>query len=205
MGKSTISYFLICQAKNCLDIAIQSKEKKDIESEVQNCINISLLLAIILEGVINDIAEVNLDSWTWKELEKASMPLKWRIISGLKIAFDPSQEPLQTINKLYKIRNKIVHPKLEDIEDDVLAISEAGEIKQLIKDSDVLPEGDLKIYIGFGDRIKNFNVDNSLKDFKMVLKAITEIKNIFQVKESLDWAETIYSEIKVKKTDNFKL
>jgi hypothetical protein len=202
MGKSTILFFLINQAKNCLDIAIQSREKKDIGGEVQNCINISLLLAIILEGVINEIAENVLDSWTRKELEKASMPLKWRIISGLKMAFDPSQEPLQTIKKLYNTRNKIAHPKLENIEDDFLAVSETGEIKQLTKDTDELPKGNLKIYIGFGNRIKNFNANNSLKDFKVVLEAIIKIKNTFQIKESLDWSEILSKEIELIKINN---
>lgn len=44
-------------------------------------------------GVINELSEATLDTWTYKELEKASTPLKWRIMSSLTAsAFAPDKE-----------------------------------------------------------------------------------------------------------------
>ncbi len=74
------------------------------------------------------MGEKLMDSWTWNQLEKGSTPLKWRLLSGLKKGFKPSEEPMQTINKIQRIRNKIAHPKLEDQGKEIITVSESGPI-----------------------------------------------------------------------------
>lgn len=146
-NKGTISNLLMEQAKDCLLLAIEHRNSNDINKEVQLGLNIHLLLGITLEGIINEIGDLYIDTWTWSELEKVSTPLKWKIISGLKKGFDPSKEPMQTISKMQKIRNKIAHPKSENLGSDAIFISETGVIKRNMKDEDTLPEGNFNIYV----------------------------------------------------------
>jgi hypothetical protein len=195
MNKGSISYLLIEQVKKCLYLAIEERKSNNINKEIQLGINIHLLLGITLEGIINEIGEKLLDRWTWKELEKGSTPFKWRIISGLRKGFDPSKEPMQTIIKLRKIRNKIAHPKLENLSSDVIIISEKGEIKRNVKDEDKLPNGNLTVYLGFEKLIKDYSARVSLTNMKKVLKAINEIKKLHKIKREFEWSDTIFKEI----------
>ena len=204
MNKRTISNLLMEQAKDCLSLAIKQRELGDINKEVQIAINIHLLLGIILEGIINEIGENCLDAWTLKELEKGSTPLKWRMISGLKNGFNPSSEPMQTIREIQKIRNKIAHPKSENQETDTIVISEIGEIKRHLNDEDLLPAGDLKLYIGFEKLVAEYNARISLFNMIRVLKAIIEIKELLKLDDKFEWSLLMLkeiSEIKIVKNE----
>ena len=202
MEKASISSTLIRQAIDNLKLAIKAREINDIAGESRHGLNVQLLLGIALEGVINEIGEKELDSWTWKELEKASTPLKWKVVSSLKKIFEPSKEPLQTIEKLQKIRNRIVHPKLEQTGEETIIISEKNKIMRNVQDNDILPEEPFSVYIGYSRMIEDFNAFDSLNLLKKSLSAIIEIKKLFYKESNLDWsAEIFYNELKEIKVE----
>lgn len=192
--KASIASLLVFQAKNCLDNALSARDKHDIDQELKYCITTHLLLGIALEGVINDIGESHFDSWTWKKLEKNPTPLKWKLIADKKSFLDPSKEPLQTIDELYRLRNEIAHPKSKEQGQDIIIISNQGEIAIEPKDSFSLPDGDLTIYQGYKTLLKEFNGNNTLKRFKKVIQAILEIDKLFP--DILPkWPKDIFSEL----------
>jgi hypothetical protein len=95
-----------------------------LDEEVRCSIGAQLMLALAVEGIGNEIAERMLDSWSWKRLEKSDTPFKWRFLSGFqgRKAFDPETEPLQTVQRLLSIRNRIAHPKIEDLGEEICVI-----------------------------------------------------------------------------------
>ena len=186
----------MAQANESLDSAIIARNKLDIAREVQLSINIHLLLGITLEGIINEIGERVLDSWTWNELEKVTTPFKWKIVSGLKKGFDPSAEPLQTIIKIQKIRNKIAHPKLESQGSEIIAVSDNGEIKILINSEDKLPEGNLSLYLGYIKLIPEYNARISLIHMVKVLEAINKMKILHNFEKYFEWSDDFLNDMK---------
>ena len=186
----------MAQANESLDSAIIARNKLDIAREVQLSINIHLLLGITLEGIINEIGERVLDSWTWNELEKVTTPFKWKIVSGLKKGFDPSAEPLQTIIKIQKIRNKIAHPKLESQGSEIIAVSDNGEIKILINSEDKLPEGNLSLYLGYIKLIPEYNARISLTHMIKVLEAINKMKILHNFEKYFEWSDDFLNDMK---------
>ena len=204
MEKYSISLFLMEQAKQCLDLAIIARKESNIDEEVRLGINLHLLLGVTLEGVINEIGEQLLDKWTWTELEKASTPLKWRIISGMKKVFEPSKEPLQTIIKLQKIRNKIAHPKPENMDGKVIMKSNDGKIKRNVKGEDKLPEDGCTFFLGIGKLLDEFNVNKSLSHYIKALKAIIEIKELFKIEYRLDWSDSMYKAVASVEINKFE-
>lgn len=177
--KASIASFLIFQAKTCLDNALSAREKFDIDQELKYSITAHLLLGIALEGVINDIGESHFDSWTWKKLEKSSTPLKWKLVTNEKARFEPSKEPLQTIDKLYRLRNTIAHPKSNETDKSIIIISDCGNVVINPKDDDLLPEGDLTFYQGYKNLIEEFNGYKTLGRFKKAMQAILEVGSLF--------------------------
>jgi hypothetical protein len=178
----------------CINYAIKARKKNCIDIEIQQCINIYLLLGITLEGVINEICEKELDTWSWKELEKTSTPLKWKYISSLKTSFEPSREPLQTIQKIYRIRNRIAHPKLEELSNDTILITNSGKIYKNMADNFKLPRG--TVYGNYGDYISEFNAYSTLISIKKALSAINIINKMFYTKNIDNWCEYFNNEIK---------
>lgn len=196
MDKGSISKLLMAQAKESLDSSIIARNIMDITREVQLSINIHLLLGITLEGIINEIGESVLDSWTWNELEKVTTPLKWKMVSGLKKGFEPSVEPLQTIIKVQKIRNKIAHPKLESQGSEIIAVSDNGEMKILINGEDKLPEGNLTLYLGYIKLIPEYNARISLTHMIKVLEAINKIKILHNFEKHFEWSDDLLKDMK---------
>lgn len=182
-----------------------SQNEFKIDKEVQLSINILLLLGITIEGIINEIGETYIDSWTWKELEKVSTPLKWRIISGLKKGFNPSEKPLQTIIDLQKLRNKIAHAKLENFGNSVILTTNKGLIKKNPEKDYRLPDEDFKLYIGYENLLKDYNARNSLRYIKEAFKAIEIIKELFVIKTSLGWCQSMHNQVKLITVDKSEL
>lgn len=69
-NKASISRILIEQAIESLAYALDAKKKNQISKEIQNSINVSLMLGIAMEGIINEIGNAKIDSFTWNELKK---------------------------------------------------------------------------------------------------------------------------------------
>ena len=196
-NKGSISKLLMTQAKESLLSSIDARDELKIDVEVRLSINVHLLLGISLEGIINEIGEEIMDKWTWEELEKGSTPLKWGIVSGLKKGFVPSEEPLQTIQKIQKIRNKIAHPKLENQGDEGIAISQKKDISILTKDDDKLPEGDFNLYYGYKKLIYEYNAREALCNMIKVIEAINKIKKLHRsIEKKFQWSDELYEELK---------
>jgi len=193
--EGSLTLLLINQALDSLRNSEEAKQSNRLDKEVQESVNNSLLLGLILEGLINEIGYKTLDSWTWKKLERSSTPLKWRIISGLKKGFEPGQETLQTITKIKKLRDEIAHPKKIDLGNDVYLISDKGKIKINPPDDYVLPTENFNIYFGFGTLYEKFNFENSLKNTEKVFDTITEIVELFEMKVDYGWVYEIKKEI----------
>jgi len=180
---------LLNQAIESAGDAINAHKVNRVEKEVQYSINVFLLLGIVLEGLINELGEDVIDSFTWKELEKSSTPLKWRIVSALKEGFLVSKEPMQTIIELQKIRNKIAHPKSLIVQNDII-ISSQNSIKMNPEDRYELPKENFDIYVGYGVFISSeYNAKNSLINLQKVINAIKKIKLLFSEKKIFDWLD----------------
>ncbi len=201
--KASIAPMLAFQAKDCLIRAIEARDKFDLDAELKYCINTHLLLGIVLEGVINDIGESYLDSWTWKNLERSSTPLKWRILGGTtKAGFAPSKEPLNIIIELHKLRNEIAHPKSKEQGKDIILVSDNGEIVMEPDDSYIFPEGNLTFYQGYKTLITRFNGKTTMFRFKKAINAVRQIFDLFP-KHKNDWPEEIQKGLDdIKATNN---
>lgn len=189
--KTTITNLIMEQAYDNLILAIEAYNENKISKEVQLSININLLLGVAMEGVINELSESVLDKWTYKELERSTTPLKWRIVSSLKPnGFTPGKEPLQTIINLHNLRNEIAHPKTKQQNNDLI-ISSSEILKRNPEDDYVLPEGDFEIYIGFDELHTKFNARNSFHNIKKAVTAVKEIKSLFDSKEIFTWVDSL--------------
>ena len=188
--KPSIKHFLLQQVKESLSSIMVADAPTTIYKEVQTCINVNLLLGIILEGFINEIGEYKLDNWTWKELEKVTTPLKYRLISGLKRGIEPDKQPMETIIKLNKIRNYIAHPKPIGFESDTIIETKEGHIKINPPHDWKLPGQELTIYIGYLKLYRDNNFKSTLENSKRVAKTILEISELLEL-------ESNYSMIKI--------
>lgn len=189
--KATITNLIMEQAYECLLLAIEANKGNKVSRDVQLSINVNLLLGIAMEGAINELSESTLDQWTCRELEKATTPLKWRIISSLKPnGFTSDREPLQTIINLQKLRNEIAHPKSKKQNNDVI-ISSNVTLEINPKDDYVLPAEDFEVYIGYGELHKKYNADKSLDYMRKAIAAIRKIKDLFDLPETFSWIDSI--------------
>jgi len=189
------------QAYESLALAIDANKENKVSREVQLSININLLLGIAMEGVINELSESLLDKWTYKQLEKATTPLKWKIISSLKNnGFTADKEPLQTIINLKKIRDEIAHPKSENQGNDVIIASkETREINP--KDDYVLPTQDFEVYIGFGELKEKYNAKKSLEYMRKAMVGTKQIRDLFGLTKMFSWIDSLENRLKQVKLD----
>src|SRR5436309_1913310 len=115
--KTSIAGILVANAIDYVEKARTAQDAHLVPEEVHSAIGAHLMIAIAIEGIGNEIGEIAFESWQWKRLERSDTPLKWYFISGVgkRTPFDPSQEPLQTVRHLASIRNRLAHPKIEDL------------------------------------------------------------------------------------------
>ncbi len=79
-----------------------------------NCLVAITFAALSIEAMANVIGDRVLQDW--KDLESASPTAKIRVIAEhLKISFERSNEPWATVLWLAQFRNRIAHPKPEQI------------------------------------------------------------------------------------------
>jgi mRNA-degrading endonuclease YafQ of YafQ-DinJ toxin-antitoxin module len=194
--KAIIIEFLLEKAKLDLLSGMEAHKNNRIEKEIQIGININLLLGIAIEGIANDIGE-HIMGDEWKDIEKCSILAKWIIIFKLKgKEVDKGRKPLQVFDKLRSLRNKIAHPKLELVENDIILISKNGQWVKNPSDDYKLPDGDIAVYIGYGDFYDKFNISNTLKNMKEALESIKDVMGFLPNTSSLSYCNGIYDEIK---------
>ncbi len=175
--QTTISSILLQDAINRVKLAIKAKVKSHIEEEIRNSIGAHLILGITLEGIGNEFGELALDKWTWERLEKSDPPLKWKIISTKKEkGFKSGEEPLQTVQALQKIRNKIVHPKIEEHGEDIIVIRKNGKIFRNADGKGKIKDGD-KIMKSYGKLYDEYNAKNALDKLKSTMNALITFRD----------------------------
>ena len=195
--KNVLSSSLLGIAIDFVHRARAANAEGRLDQEVEFSIGAQLMIALAIEGVGNGIGEVWFDSWTWDRLEKSDTPLKWRLLSGIESRepFDPGSEPLQTVQRLSTIRNRIAHPKLEDLGTELIIRSEDGEIHRNVDPHSPVIGGDT-IILGVGKLLdEGFNAKSSHELTRKAIEAIQAIRQHLAI-SGFDWIDHYEKKLK---------
>lgn len=190
--KTTISFLLLHNAIEYVQHAQSARNDGRLDEEVRFSIGAQLMAALTIEGIGNEVGEAVFDKWTWRRLEKVEIPLKWHFISGSKggAPFKPSSEPLQTIQRLSSIRNRIAHPKLQELGTEFIVRSKDGVIKRKVSPDSKVEAGDF-LMCGFGKLFDDgFNAPSSRELTGKAISAIKMLQNHLPI-TGLEWIEDI--------------
>lgn len=199
--KTTIASVLISNAIEFIKSAQNSNNNNQPDDELRNSIGAHLMIALAIEGIGNEVGEIVFNSWQWLRIEKTDTPLKWYLISGLfgKKAFEPNKEPLQTIQHLHSIRNRIAHPKIIELGSEIIIRTKNGTLLRNVKPDYILKEGD-HIWAGVGKLLDEFNFKTSYEIVKKSILAIKKLRNHLSI-SGLEWVDDFEKIInKIKKT-----
>lgn len=199
--KTTISSVLINNAIEFVKDARISHNSNQPDDELRKSIGAHLMIALAIEGIGNEVGEIVFDNWEWSRIEKTDTPLKWYLISGTfgKKSFEPSKEPLQTIQRLHSIRNRIAHPKIIDLGNEIIIRTRNGKLLRNVKPEYVLKDGD-HIWAGVGKLLDEFNYETSINIVKKSLIAIKKLRGHLSI-TGLEWIDHFEKNInKIKKT-----
>jgi hypothetical protein len=187
--KSTITSMLIRNAINYARQASEANKDSKLDMEIYCSIGAHLMMALAIEGIANEIGEAVLPPSLWSRVEKVDTVVKWYTISGIgdRQHFDLSEEPLQTIQRLVSIRNRIAHPKVEDLGDEIIIKNRKGEVRRNVKTIDLTQGGDT-IYIGLGKLIAEFSSVKATDTIKKGIDAILKLKKHLGV-SGLEWID----------------
>ena len=200
--KTTIAPILLQNAIEFIRGANLSKSRSRLDEEIRQCLGTHLMVALALEGVINKVGEVALDSSIWHSLEKSDTILKWYILSGIegKVPFQLGKEPLQTIKYFYSIRNKIAHPKIEDLGDEIIIGSKNGELKRNVTQNYVIKDGDY-VWMGYGKLVDVFNLKKTLAETTKALDAIKVLIKHLKI-TGMEWIDNLDKKLSEIKHDS---
>jgi hypothetical protein len=134
----TIAGALMRDAIECLKQAQLAHSENCLEDETRFSIGAQSMLALAIESVSSEVGEMIFEPWAWQRLDKYDTPLKWYFISQFdgRKPFDPSTEPLQTVQRLTAIRERIALPRLEDFCDEIMSSSKGLSFNNSINFSD---------------------------------------------------------------------
>jgi hypothetical protein len=193
--KTTIAGMLVRNAVEYVQRAHVAYADSRPDEEVRLCIGGHLMIALAIEGIGNEVGEVAFDTWQWSRLEKSDTPLKWYLLSefGGRTAFEPSKEPLQTVQRLASIRNRIAHPKIEERGDEIIVRNKHGELKRKVSLDHIIEAGDC-ILVGFGKLIDEFNYKTTLEAVRKGIVAIKMLRQHLNV-SGLDWLDEMEVEL----------
>lgn len=188
--KTTIARMLLITANETIEKAKQAAASNNIENEIRHSIVAQLLLAVSLEGITNDVGASVFDSWTWEKFERMDMLIKWKCISSVKNkkAFCHTREPMQTVQQLTKIRNRIAHPKVIDFGNEIIFAASSGKVYRNVSLDDQIEESGT-IYLSMG-KLKdehNFNFQYTDALAKKTRNAVKQLCDHLGV-EGLEWA-----------------
>jgi len=187
--KTTIASILVRNAIEYFQQAQLAKTEMRPDDEMRFSISAHLMIALTIEGIGNEVGEVVFEAWVWNRLEKYDTPLKWHFISsfGGRKPFDPGAEPLQTVQRLTFIRNRLAHPKIENFGDEIIVRSENGNIHRNVGLDHLVKAGDF-VMVGIGKLLDEFNAKTSLEAIKKALAAIKMLRDHLTL-SGLDWIE----------------
>lgn len=189
--------------QNSFEYAKKSKyanKKKQPDKEVRYSISAHLMVAIAIEGIINEIGEVVLGKLNWEKIERKPTLDKWQKLSAIndKVPFVREKEPLLTVKRVVDVRNSIAHPKVIDFGNDIMVRSKNGKLKKKINPSNKIKEGD-KIWLGYADILNQFNYRSAFNIIEKSISAIKKLRNHLSI-SGLQWLDTIEKDIaKTKK------
>jgi hypothetical protein len=142
--KGSLTGLIASQAYSHVREAKAARDEKAIDREVSNCVMAQLLLALTVEGVANEVAEVLFPKWPKDRVQSADAAFKWWFLSAHnnRIPFDQSAEPLQTVVELLRLRNHIAHPKVHDFGDELIVQDSQGNLQRNVPGTQLLKPGD---------------------------------------------------------------
>lgn len=146
-----------------LDYLVEGKDLINL-SAVQK-IPIITTLAFMYEAIANHYGEEVLSIWK-NEVEPKMTPMgKLQLLAEIKgFEIDIGKPPYQSCAKILKLRNLLAHPKTE---------------KTKYIPSSSLPEPNWKL------QIEQFNLENALKDLRVILKSLPKALGIEEVPDFL--------------------
>lgn len=193
--KTTIASVLI---RNAIDYAQRAKTanaEADPRQEVCCGVGAHLMLALAIEGIGNEVGQSGLTSSLWNRVEKADTVVKWYLVSGIgdRRPFELSEEPLQTVQHLMAIRNRIAHPKVEDLGDEVIIRSQDGVIIRNAPGDYILQNGDA-ILLGLGKLVDEFSWTKSIGATRKCIQAIIKLRAHLNI-SGLEWVDDFEKEV----------
>jgi hypothetical protein len=193
--RASIARVIIMHAIDALKRSRQAKHDNYPDEEMRQAVAAYLMIAITIEGIGNEIGEATLSAWEWERLERSETPLKWRIISSAdrRTPFNPGGEPLQTVQKLAGIRNRIAHPKTADMGDEIIVRSADGHVRRNVSGEELMKEGD-HLIPGYNKLIDEFTYTQALLDVTKGVAAIKSLRDHLSA-SGLEWLEQIDNEL----------
>ncbi len=189
--KAYVTYLLYDNARRLLSTADEARQAGIIETEVAASIGAHLILALVLEGAINEVGETYLQTWVWEKPEKADIPLKWwtvvRLVSGDTL--DPGKEPLQTVHRINQLRNRIAHPKAMETAEDLIVRHKDGRLEHDAARDRPVDETITRIWIGYGKILTEFNAVATREARNRVVNALRYLRDRANV-PGLKWLES---------------
>jgi hypothetical protein len=187
--KATISHMLARNAMEYVRHARVAHAKGQPPDEVRFSIGAHVMIAMALEGIANEVGAAAFDKWSWDRLEKCETPLKWRLLStrGKSKPFEPGKEPLQSVEKLSSMRNRIAHPKVLDLGNEIIVRSKEGQVRRNVQPDEVAKDGD-HVVVGLGRLLNDFTAESAHKATKRGLAAMRALTKHLEVR-GLDWIE----------------
>jgi hypothetical protein len=163
VDKIYITGALFEHATRFAELAEKAHQDGWLDTEVKHSLGAHLMCALALEGIINEVGETLLSKWMWERTEKIDTSLKWLVVSQFLEGdpFAPGEEPLQTVADMYKVRNRIVHPKSLSPGDETMVRTRDGRVMRDVSDDYVvIQDGDMPFF-GLGKLLVEFNASSA--------------------------------------------
>jgi hypothetical protein len=194
--KQTISRILLQHALDFLGRAEEAANEKRAVDEISACIGAHLMIAITVEGIANELGAAVFGGALLDHFDRADTVMKWYLLSGFdgRVAFDFGQEPLQTIQMVVSMRNRIAHPKVENFGDEVMIRTSSGELLRNVSLDHPVQAGDQIIYAA-GEHLKKFNHADTKRRIQKCILAVDALSRHLAV-TGLEWTEQVLAELK---------
>lgn len=186
--KGTITWALVRNAIESAKRAGAARAKSNVDEEVECCVAVQVMMGMALEGITNEVGHALCSRWLWDRIEKrADVAFKWWFLSGFGKGkqFDPGEKPLQTIEQFRRLRNRIAHPKVEDLGDEIIIRTAQGNLKRYVGLDEPLHDGD-QVHVGLGKLLNEFNACDTVEKLAQAMEAVEALRDHLQVK-GLEW------------------
>jgi len=186
---ATISSIVIRNAIEYVYKARAANRSKRPDKEVCYSIGAHLMIAIAIEGIGNEIGEAAFGKDKWNRLERRRTVYKWRLLSEINKnkPFSLNKEPLLTVDYINSVRNRIAHPKVVDLGDEIIIRSKNRVLRRNPQPNYILKEGDT-LFVGVTKLLTEFNYRTSFDAIRKSISAIRVLREHITV-TGLDWID----------------